>query len=1034
TRYLAWIDGFLGPGAGTGGGAAAGPSAWDRERFEYRFDVAAGTAAGAVVLSAPEHQGGHLDWHGFVHDTGASMTAPSRTVPVTATTLPVPAGYAGMPASRFWQLEDSRVDFGGVEAAPTDLARMLVLDFATIYGNDWFVVPLELPVGTVTEVRSLVVGDTFGDQWLVPRVAEPGWSMFELTAVGPGAAAAGGRLGRLFLPPTLAGTLEGEPVEDVLLLRDEGANLAWAVERTVEGAAGTRVDRVEAWHEQRRWRGDAAIPAGAPVPIAPLAYRLRTEVPEHWIPLVPEDAAPGSTRLRVSAFERPGDDGQPVPVLARGRLLEPGTVLLVPEEEVPAEGARLTRSWQYARWGRGTVHAWAARRKRVGRGPGASGLAFDTVEPWRAPGLPLAYETVGLKVTASALGGDPVDLDRLTAGVPVVVRWRVRNAGTEPWRRTGADAVAMGTASARDHPGRLATPTWVSSTRPAVPAESVVGPGQVATFVFEIAAPAGTQPFEEAFDLVAGSRWFDGPGLVLRGRVLAPTPPSVSGAARVGEQLTADPGTWAGTPPFAYAYQWRRCDAGGGAGVDIPGATRSTYVVVADDVGATLRVVVTATDATGAVSAPVASAPTGAVTAVAPANTSPPAVGGPPGTGLTLQATTGTWTGSPPPTFAFQWRRCDAAGGAGVDITGATGPTYVPVAADVGRTLRVVVTAANPGGTVAVTSAPTPIIVVPPASTAPASITGTAEAGSTLTARPGSWSGTSPTLSYRWRRCDATGGGGVDIPGATAATHLLTAADAGSTIRLVVTATNLAGTASSTTAATTVVASMQPPVNTSPPTISGSPVIGAVLTAQEGSWAGSAISGFTYRWQRVDPDDGSAGGVFGATARTYKPGTADEDSALQVVVTATNAAGSASATSKPTTPVTAPAAPANVAPPTISGDFRAGAWLEADPGTWTGSPAPTFGYQWLRCDADGKVCLPIDGATSSGYVPHEGDVVSAGAGKALLPGSGGFDDGDVGSTLRVEVTASNPAGSATTTSDPTPMISAGGGAPPAPEA
>ena len=79
-----------------------------------------------------------------------------------------------MPAMRFWEFEDAQVDFGSVDAGPTDLARMLLVEFALTYGNDWFVIPIELDVGSLCRTRSLVITDTFGIRTLIKPSSELG--------------------------------------------------------------------------------------------------------------------------------------------------------------------------------------------------------------------------------------------------------------------------------------------------------------------------------------------------------------------------------------------------------------------------------------------------------------------------------------------------------------------------------------------------------------------------------------------------------------------------------------------------------------------------------------------------------------------------------------------------------------------------------------------------------------------------------------------------------------------------------------------
>ena len=193
--------------------------------------------------------------------------------------------------------------------------------------------------------------------------------------------------------------------------------------------------------------------------------------------------------------------------------------------------------------------------------------------------------------------------------------------------------------------------------------------------------------------------------------------PKILGTPAVGDVLTTTDGTWSGSTPMSFSYQWRRCPKDGGApdasdcGV-IPDASRSAYEVRSADVGFRLRVRVTATNSDG--SATAASNPTQIVTAGKPVNTSPPTISGTPTQGQTLTVNPGTWTGAQPITITGQWRRCNTSGGGCSDIRGATGRTYTLQAADVGKTLRIVVKARNSNGSATATSAPTAVVQSPP--------------------------------------------------------------------------------------------------------------------------------------------------------------------------------------------------------------------------------------------------------------------------------------------------------------------------------
>ena len=368
TAWLTWADTFF--------QQTAPPAAWMPERMEYAFAVSGKTAAGEVVLTAPEYLEGRLDWFSFVSSPGQTLGATANGSSVSTAFLPAPVTFRGMPSARFWEFEDGAVNFAQVEAAPHDLARLLLVKFALEYSNDWFVLPLELAVGTLCQIRALVVTNTFGERLVIPHTsqvdgANSPWRMFNLSR---------DTQQLYFLPPVLGPNLESPPVEEVLFLRDEMANVAWGVEKIAESAAGLPLDRYEAYQESRR-KQEEATPDQNPDndQTTPLPYRLGTSVPNYWIPLLP---VMDGTSLKLKRGTIPDFNAGERPRLIEpmGLILEPGRELLLQEEEVPREGARVTRTYQYARWIDGSTHLWIGRRKEPGRGEGSSGLQFDVAE------------------------------------------------------------------------------------------------------------------------------------------------------------------------------------------------------------------------------------------------------------------------------------------------------------------------------------------------------------------------------------------------------------------------------------------------------------------------------------------------------------------------------------------------------------------------------------------------------------------------------------------------------------------------------
>jgi hypothetical protein len=332
--------------------------AWEPSRMEYRF----GVAAGRVELDADGYGGGRLEWYHFDWKGGAGIAA---TEEHEAELLPAPLRFRGMPASRFWEFENGAVYFGGIDAAPEDLARVAVAGYATLYGDDWYVIPIGLTAGTLAQIDKLVVVDDFGRSTPITAAAvhdgpRRAFRFFEITG-DPGPERDLAPL--LLIPPTVETTDAARPLEDVRLLRDEAANLAWAVEHRVESVTGRPVD--------------LAARAGAPT--SPdgeddrWRYVLSTDVPDNWVPLVPVRIGGDEGPI---AFQRGRIEGRG----ARGRVLEPQTRLLIDEEEVPREGVRVVRRFQSARGTDGRLHVWIGRRKGPGRGEGSSRLEFDAID------------------------------------------------------------------------------------------------------------------------------------------------------------------------------------------------------------------------------------------------------------------------------------------------------------------------------------------------------------------------------------------------------------------------------------------------------------------------------------------------------------------------------------------------------------------------------------------------------------------------------------------------------------------------------
>ncbi|GAA4696173.1 M1 family aminopeptidase [Nocardioides conyzicola] len=460
---------------------------------------------------------------------------------------------------------------------------------------------------------------------------------------------------------------------------------------------------------------------------------------------------------------------------------------------------------------------------------------------------------------------------------------------------------------------------------------------------------------------------------------LASTPvPTISGTAKVGRELAAVPGTW--DDGVELAYQWLA------DGTPVDGATGTTYTPGAGKVGAVVTVAVTGTKA-GYDPVTKTSEATGPVAQGDLSSTPVPTISGTPKVGATLTAHPGDWDADTE--LAYQWLAD------GTPVDGATGTTYTPGPGKVGAVVTVAVTGTKTGyDPVTKTSeATSPVAQGDLVDTPVPTITGTPKVGVALTAVPGTWDD-GVELTYQWLA------DGTPVDGATGTTYTPGAGKVGAVVTVAVTGTKTGYDPVTRTSEATGPVAQGDLSSTPVPTITGTPKVGATLTAHPGDW--DADTELAYQWLA----DGKP--VSGATEETFEPAFGQLDAAITVRVTgtktgyepvsrtsnATAAVGLGDQTSTPT--------------PAVMGTPQVGGTLSIDRGSW--DDGVVFDYAW---SADGQ---PIEGATDFFYHPSADDL-----GAVITVSVTGRKSGYVPVTKTSEATSAVVAGELEST--PTPVIS-----------
>lgn len=410
--------------------------AWRNEQLDYRFrlDSNEDDSTGEKTLIAPEYRSGNVDWYTF--DAYSDMHRDARwTDHALRNKLPTPINIMGI-SRRWWEFEDANIDFGHLEVGKVDIARSLLMQNVLVYGDDWYSLPLPVPVSSLTKINSLKVSNVFGDvkeikpAYYQDDPADPmeQFRLFTLSAADKAALTPSETYPVLYTPAVLTLKQESAPLEKVKFVRDEWSNIVWCVEDTVLNGIGRPVDGYKAQVELLESKRDAKIekllteiqalkeelasitPEDAEyteiqnqlefkvLELKELSpelmqeessipkYRLASTVPENWIPFQPFDASnvfggEKQIRLRRAQMLRNTFDEEPEEIPAKTRLLEisENPLLWMEENVIPRAGLRVTLNNQRIRWMDGRTFVWKGRKILTGQGEGQSGLIFDKV-------------------------------------------------------------------------------------------------------------------------------------------------------------------------------------------------------------------------------------------------------------------------------------------------------------------------------------------------------------------------------------------------------------------------------------------------------------------------------------------------------------------------------------------------------------------------------------------------------------------------------------------------------------------------------
>ena len=383
-------------------------NSWSEEVLEYQCSVSAPIEPSQEsyqnVLRADRYKRGDLDWYSFDLESEPSYKLieegteidNSRAVlkPETYSYIPTNIEFKGMPKGKWWEFEDRNTDLSKMLTQKSDISKMVVMEFGLIYSNDWFIIPHPVPDSSVTTINGLVVTDVFGRNFSINRAGtnnEQDWYRWDMYNISKKDSVSRETFGKLVSIPRIKNRMESEPIEKVMFLRDEMANMIWGVEEVVPDEVFSGMDGKNAYLELLDYLNDTLPPPPDPPDYIPNQalhrFRLANSVPENWIPFIatkqnPSEHGGRDVMVQRAAMLRYVDDNYTNEVIRpRTEILSIGISdnkpYFINEEVVGRSGFVISSNFQRARWYDGKVFTWLGRTVKGGRGEGNSGLKFD---------------------------------------------------------------------------------------------------------------------------------------------------------------------------------------------------------------------------------------------------------------------------------------------------------------------------------------------------------------------------------------------------------------------------------------------------------------------------------------------------------------------------------------------------------------------------------------------------------------------------------------------------------------------------------